>query len=278
MSLLFAAAAIFFLYPKGPSLGPDPAVILSGISWLLYQNRIFSPTDAMASFLGVLLLLFALRELLGWALSRFSLDWSCCHRISAAGKNPGCYPAVIALWLTVKTVNRAGERSGTCIAAKKEDRNDLLTGLFLLTVSLAWFLAATTFLAENGDGVMAYRYDNFLYGGSSSLLTVVKACILSPMKAIYECVDEEKLPFIAFTLLPLLGLPLFTRRYERYLLLIPYVLVNLMSDYPYQHDIFFQYTFGSAAFLLYLTLLNLADLKSGRKHVQRAGQNTIRNL
>lgn len=234
MSLLFAAAAIFFLYPKGPSLGPDPAVILSGISWLLYQNRIFSPTDAMASFLGVLLLLFVLRELLGWALSRFSLDWSCCHRISAAGKNPGCYPAVIALWLTVKTVNRAGERSGTCIAAKKEDRNDLLT--------------------------------------------VVKACILSPMKAIYECVDEEKLPFIAFTLLPLLGLPLFTRRYERYLLLIPYVLVNLMSDYPYQHDIFFQYTFGSAAFLLYLTLLNLADLKSGRKHVQRAGQNTIRNL
>ena len=67
--------------------------------------------------------------------------------------------------------------------------------------------------------------------------------------------------FLGLTLLPLLGLPLLTRRYERYILLIPYVLVNLMSDYTYQHDVFFQYSFGSTAFLLYLTAVNLADLK-----------------
>ena len=34
-----------------------------------------------------------------------------------------------------------------------------------------------------------------------------------------------------------------------------------MPDYTYQHDIFFQYTFGSTAMLLYLTIANLADLK-----------------
>ena len=34
-----------------------------------------------------------------------------------------------------------------------------------------------------------------------------------------------------------------------------------MSDYTYQHDIFFQYTFGSTACLIYLTAVNLADLK-----------------
>ena len=43
-------------------------------------------------------------------------------------------------------------------------------------------------------------------------------------------------------------------------MLIPYFLINLMSDYPYQHDLSFQYSFGSAAFLLYLTAVNLADL------------------
>ena len=85
------------------------------------------------------------------------------------------------------------------------------------------------------------------------------------MKALYECVDPEKLKFIALTLLPLMGLPLLTRRYERYLLLVPYVLVNLMSDYAYQHDIFFQYTYGSSAFLFYLTLVNLADLKGSTR-------------
>ena len=161
------------------------------------------------------------------------------------------YVAVVALWLIVKTVLRF----------KKLDVQNLITGISLLAISLGWFFLVTGYLAKSGDGVMTYRYNNFMYDGSSSLITVIKSVILNPMKAVYECVDAEKLYFIAMTLLPLLGLPLLTRRYERYILLIPYILVNLMSDYQYQHDIFFQYTFGSNAFLLYLTVVNLADLK-----------------
>ena len=161
------------------------------------------------------------------------------------------YVAVVALWLIVKTVLRF----------KKLDVQNLITGIVLLAISLGWFFLVTAYLARSGDGVMTYRYSNFMYDGSSSLITVIKSVILNPMKAVYECVDAEKLYFIAMTLLPLLGLPLLTRRYERYILLIPYFLVNLMSDYQYQHDIFFQYTFGSNAFLLYLTVVNLADLK-----------------
>ena len=157
------------------------------------------------------------------------------------------YVAVIGLWLLVKT------------ALRGKHPRDLITGAALLAASVGWFCLVTAYLAKHGDGVMTYRYQNFLYDGSSSLLTVIKAVILCPMKAIHECVDREKLRFIALTLLPLLGLPLLTRRYERYLLLIPYILVNLMPDYTYQHSIFFQYTFGSTAFLLYLTVVNLAD-------------------
>ena len=161
------------------------------------------------------------------------------------------YVAVVALWLLVRTLLRH----------KKFDLQNLLTAAALLAVSLAWFFLATSHLAQNGDGVMTYRYDNFMYNDSGSLITVIFAVIMSPMKAIYECVDPEKLEYIAMTLLPLVGLPLLTRRYERYILLIPYVLVNLMSDYQYQHSIWFQYNFGSIALLFYLTAVNLADLK-----------------
>ena len=167
------------------------------------------------------------------------------------------YVAVIALWLIVKTLLRF----------KKMDAHNLVTGIVMLAFSLTWFFLVTGYLAEKGDGVMTYRYKNFMYDGSSSLITVIKSVILNPMKAVYECVDKEKLQFIVLTLLPLLGLPLMTRRYERYILLIPYILVNLMSDYQYQHDIFFQYTFGSTAFLVYLTAVNLADLKINRKRI-----------
>ncbi len=171
------------------------------------------------------------------------------------------YVAVIAVWLLVKTALRF----------QKSSIRELIVGGLLLCLSVGWFLLVTGYLATQGDGVMTYRYQNFLYDGSKSLFTVIKAVLLNPMKAVYECVDPEKLRFLALTMLPLLGLPLLTRRYERYLLLIPYVLVNLMPDYQYQHDIFFQYTFGSTACLLYLTAVNLADLKSSHRLVCLAG-------
>lgn len=161
------------------------------------------------------------------------------------------YVAVAGLWLVLKTA----------LHPAPNRRRDFVTGGVLLVGALLYFFAVTAFLARIGDGVMTYRYKNLIYDGSASLLTVVKAGILCPMKVLFECVDGEKLEFLALTILPLLGLPLLTRRFEDYLLLIPYVLVNLMSDYRYQHDIFFQYTYGPVAFLLYLTMKNLAQLR-----------------
>ncbi len=166
------------------------------------------------------------------------------------------YVAVIALWLIIKTL----------LHFKNTELKNLITCIIMLGVSILWFLFATGYLAKFGVGVMTNRYENFMYDGSSSLITVIKSVILCPMKAIYECADIEKIEYIVLTMLPLMGLPLLTKRYERYVLLIPYILVNLMSDYPYQHDIFFQYSFGSTACLMYLTIVNLADLAPKLRH------------
>ena len=158
------------------------------------------------------------------------------------------YVAVIALWLLLRGL------------LHRHSRWELWAGILLLVTSVAYFFGVTSYLATSGDGVMTYRYSNFIYDGSASLITVIKAVLLSPMKAVFECVDKEKLEFIGLTMLPLVFLPLMTRRYERLILLIPYILVNLMSDYQYQHDIFFQYTYGSTACLFYLVTVNLADM------------------
>lgn len=168
------------------------------------------------------------------------------------------YVAVIALYVLAR------------VWLRKAEHNRLWTsimGTALLIGSIAWFLIVTRFLAASGDGVMTYRYQNFMSDASGSLLDVIKSVILSPGKLIYECTDPEKLEFILLTILPLLGLPLITRKFDRYLLLIPFILINLMSDYTYQHDIFFQYTFGSTACLIYLTVVNLADMKHTSKQV-----------
>lgn len=169
------------------------------------------------------------------------------------------YVAVVALYLLLRSALRQNEKWG------------LTAGAALLTLSVVWFLATTTYLATSGDGVMTYRYKNFMYDKSDSLVTVIKAVLLCPMKALFECVDKEKLTFIGMTLGALAGIPLMTRRYERLVLLIPYLLVNLMTDYKYQFDIFFQYTYGSTACLIYLVLVNIADWKLDLHRVAALG-------
>ena len=159
------------------------------------------------------------------------------------------YVAVVALYLLLRSALSADKKWG------------LITGALLMAAAIGWFVAVTGYLATSGDGVMTYRYDNFMYDDSDSLITVIKSVLLRPMKAVFECVDKQKLQFIGLTMGALIFLPLMTRRYERLILLIPYLLVNLMTDYKYQFDIFFQYTYGSTACLIYLVLMNLNDWK-----------------
>ena len=263
---------VYWLFPYPATLQVMQAVVLASAVvplWLLGEQHGLSPAKRMLLCLVLLLMpSYAagtgydihencfLTPLILWLLygidrKNITLTMSAAVLTLMVKEDAAVYVAVIALWLVVKTL----------LKYRKKDLPQLLTGLCLLLLALGWFFATTTYLATKGDGVMTNRYKNFMYDGSGSLITVIKAVIMNPGKALYECMDSEKLGFIALTLLPLLGLPLITRRYERYILLIPYILINLMSDYEYQHDIKFQYTFGTTALLVYLALVNLADLK-----------------
>ncbi len=218
-----------------------------GTSYDLHENAFLTP---------LLLWLFYFIEARNWKAMALSAILTLMVKEDAA-----VYVAVVALWLLASTLR----------AEPKERRGLLIAGGGLFLGALAYFIGVTTYLATKGDGVMAYRYGNYIYDGSQSLLAVVKTVFLSPMKAIYECADGEKTEFFLETMLPLLALPLFTRKYERYILLIPYILVNLMTDYQYQYNIFFQYTYGSAACLFYLTVVNMADLIGfAREHMPKA--------
>ena len=164
------------------------------------------------------------------------------------------YAAVIALYLIVRT-----------LLSYDKDRRDLVTGIAILIVSVLYFVLASAYLNIYGDGdLSSARYPNFIIDDGSPLPTIIKTAILLPMKILFECCDASKLSFIGLTLLPLLCIPFFTRRYESMILLIPYILVNLISDYQYMHDVFFQYVFGSAAFLFYMVSSNLRDIEPDR--------------
>ncbi len=132
----------------------------------------------------------------------------------------------------------------------------------LLALSIAYFVAAVWYLENHGDGAMFGRYNN-LIGYNGTPKDLVRTALLNPAFVLYELFDADKLGFLAYMLLPIGLLPLLTRRYGRLILILPMVLINLMPDYPYQHDIGFQYTYGTAAMLFYLLIINLPEL-SGR--------------
>lgn len=150
------------------------------------------------------------------------------------------------------------------VTAKKKGR---LKGLFMLIGSVVYFIAAALLLNTYGGGVMSERFANYMSTQSDSLLNVVANVIKDPAFAVHQMFDttadamaENKIEFLLRMFIPLGFLPFFTKKLSRYILLLPLVLINLMSDYVYQHSIFFQYTYGPLAFLIFLSILNYSEL------------------
>jgi uncharacterized membrane protein len=74
----------------------------------------------------------------------------------------------------------------------------------------------------------------------------------------------EKVEFILYMFIPLCFMPFASRKLHFIFLLIAMIIMNLATDYIYQYDIDFQYTFGVTALLFFISLKNLSKLN--RKH------------
>ncbi len=140
------------------------------------------------------------------------------------------------------------------------DKRQVKRGAALLAGSVAYFAFALLILKAQGHGVMTNRYDNFISNDSLGLLSVFHTLLVDPAYLISQVFTQEKLIFTLSMLVPLAFAPAMLRRPGQLALWIPFVLVNLMSNYPYQHSIYFQYVFGSMALLLYLAMENLPGL------------------
>ena len=224
---------IYYIFPYVETLQITQAFILtSAVAPLWNLGKLYGLQPKYRMLICILLLLFPafsggtgydlhencfLAPLLLWLL--FGIDsgktfivFTTATLACFVKEDAAVYVGIIAFYFVVRSVLH-------------KDKRRLGISSIVLLFSIVWFSLATAYLSIAGEGVMNYRYSNFMYGGSESLLTVIKVVLMCPMKALYECVDYEKLKFIGLTLIPIVGLPLITRRYERLILLIPYILV-----------------------------------------------------
>lgn len=132
--------------------------------------------------------------------------------------------------------------------------------MIIIGISAIYFVFTTVLLSKIGDGVMSYRFNNMIYDGSGSMIGIIRSVITNPVYIFTQIMQQDKLEFIIQTLAPLCFMPLFSKRWYRWILFIPYVLFNLMSDYQYFHEIYFQYAFGSGALLVYISVVNISEM------------------
>lgn len=140
-----------------------------------------------------------------------------------------------------------------------------MNGLIMALFAGAYMLFITNWLMKNGDGqmMMSSRFDILMIDSTAGLKEVVKNALLNPGYLFSLLIKESTLKFFMQIMAPLLFIPFFTKKIRRFLLMIPFIVMNLVigAGYGYAADVGFQYVFGTTCLLLYMCVLNIDDMK-----------------
>jgi uncharacterized membrane protein len=129
-----------------------------------------------------------------------------------------------------------------------------------LIAPVIYFGLCLIILSRFGEGAMVSRFDNFLLEGQEGLSKVLENIFLNPTYTFASFFTQAKLKYVFILFLTQAFLPLLQKEWANYLLLIPLFVINLLSDWIYQVDFGFQYSYGSNILSLFLSILSLEAL------------------
>lgn len=144
-----------------------------------------------------------------------------------------------------------------CLFARKEKQK----GIILLILSVGWFVFATQMIRHLGGEAMMSRFADYQTDGGSSVFGVIKMCLLNFGYLLQNIATAERMEFLLWMLVPVLFAPFLNKSVQTLILLIPMLVINLMPSWAPQHDIFYQYTFGTAALIVFASILTFARMQ-----------------
>lgn len=140
-------------------------------------------------------------------------------------------------------------------------RKHYIFGGSILAVALVYFVIASNVVAALGNGVMTGRLENYMPQGQNGFGAVIKTCLTDFGYLISQVFTAEKIMFMVWMLLPVAFAPFIAEQKSMLVLLIPMLVIDLMSNWIYQYDIDYQYTFGVAALVIFMMLAVLSQVK-----------------
>ncbi|MBQ7265777.1 MAG: DUF2079 domain-containing protein [Firmicutes bacterium] len=142
------------------------------------------------------------------------------------------------------------------IFAKKEYKH----GIIVFLATGVYFGAVMAAIAHFGKGLMDSHYGMYYLSGEKGVVTMFKNMALAPGLVLSTCFNGDTVEFLLYTLGVLLFVPLLNKKIWNFTLIIPFLLINLVTSYSYQHQIGYQYVFGTVSLLMYLYCLNIENL------------------
>ena len=140
-------------------------------------------------------------------------------------------------------------------------RKEYILGGGILIGAVIYFAIATVIVGNLGDGVMTTRLSNYMLEGEDGFSAVVKTIVSDFGYFVSQIFTSDKIMFMVWMLLPVAFAPFFSEKKSLLLLLIPMLVVDLMSNWQYQYDVKFQYTYGVAGLIVFMTILVISQAK-----------------
>lgn len=153
---------------------------------------------------------------------------------------------------------------GLFLLVDEKDKKRIHGGIITL-LSLIYFVVIMKRLASTGSAEMmiGQRFKSLVFGDNTGFTGIVKNVLTNPSYFFSLFFSEKSVIFVLQIMIPLLFLPFVTGKIHRYLLILPFIIMNLIvgSGYGYAAQLGYHYTFGTVCLLFYMTILNSSDLK-----------------
>ncbi len=142
-------------------------------------------------------------------------------------------------------------------------------GIIVSLLSGIYMMSILNYLTNHGDGqsMSSSRFGHLMIDTTGGMTEVVKNSLSDPAYLISMLFNESTVQYLLAIMLPLLFVPLFTKKIHRYLLMMPFIITNLVIGFLYScaADVGFQYTLGPVTMLIYLAAVNVSEMEESRK-------------
>lgn len=147
-------------------------------------------------------------------------------------------------------------------------KKDKKRGIILMVAAAVYFGAAIAIVNSFGLGILENRFSNLYFDSEGGMGQIIRTILTNPAYVIGQITANssteslDKIEYIMVMMIPVAAALFTTRKkYSRYILILPFVVINLMTTYPYLHNIGFQYNFGVIALFVYVIIMNLSGVK-----------------